>query len=272
MRKFILSLLFLIPIFFLLYLPSNKNNQFNNFEKNHVFFAHRGVPYLAENSDASFSESLRIGFTALETDIQITKDQKLIVFHDNNVKRLLGLDLNVNDCNWNDIKDLKILNNGFKTSNSVLLIDDLLKNYSDFNLIYLDIKVNPSKRIADELILKLEQNQSLNNFLIADSNILFLAYLKFKNHNIKTVLEGYSSGKEWVYYLIPVKYRPDFLASFYNDIDTRHISFLKEHDLIKKKIVYGINHNQIPTAINEGLYHFITDYNADMDSLIFSVK
>ena len=45
-----------------------------------------------------------------------------------------------------------------------------------------------------------------------------------------------------------------------------------QNDLIKKKIVYGINHNQIPTAINEGLYHFITDYNADMDSLIFSVK
>ena len=272
MRKLILSLLFLLLTFVLLYVPSNKNKHLIDFEMNHVFFAHRGVPYLAENSDASFSESLRIGFTALETDIQITNDQKLIVFHDDNVKRLLGLDLNIEDCNWKDIKDLKILHNGLKTSNSVLLIDDLLKNYSDFNLIYLDIKAKPRKYIADKLLLKLEQYKSLGTFLIADSNILFLAYLKFKNPNIKTVLEGYSSGKEWVYYLIPVKYRPNFLASFYNDIDTHHISFLKEHDLIKKKIVYGINHYQIPIAIKEGLHHFITDYNADIDSLIFSVK
>ena len=88
MRKLIFSLLFLLLIFFLLYEPFNKNKQLIDFELNHVFFAHRGVPYLAENSDASFSESLRIGFTALETDIQITKDQKLIVFHDDNVKIL----------------------------------------------------------------------------------------------------------------------------------------------------------------------------------------
>ena len=63
-----------------------------------------------------------------------------------------------------------------------------------------------------------------------------------------------------------------FLGNSYTYANNTPLSFLKEHDLIKKKIVYVINHYQIPTAIKGGLHHFITDYNADIDSLIFSVK
>ena len=272
MRKFVFLLFFLLLLIFLsvIYNLNNKDYQSSSYEREHLLFAHRGVPYLAENSDQSFSESRDIGFTALETDIHFTKDHKLIVFHDDNTKRLLNVDLNIEDCNWEDLKDFFIINNGVETSNKILLFEDLLNNRYNFQSVYLDIKASVSKVLADRLLLDLERNQSFNTFLIADSNILFLAYLKFKNSKVKTILEGYKKGKEWCYYLIPVKFRPDYLASFYNDVDYNHISFLKEHKLIKKKIVYGIDNRDISEAINYGLKHFIIDYDTDIDSLIIS--
>ena len=255
-----------------MYNLSNKDSRLLTYEREHILFAHRGVPYLAENSDQSFRESRDIGFTAIETDIQFTKDHKLIVFHDNNTKRLLGINLNIEDCNWEDLKDLPIINNGVETSNKILLFEELLRNHYNFQLVYLDIKAPASKVIADRLLLELERNQVFDSFFIADSNILFLAYLKFRNSKARTILEGYKKGKEWYYYLIPVRFRPDYLASFYNDVDDNHISFLKEQKLIKKKIVYGIDYKDISGAIDNGLKHFIVDYHIDIDSLIISSK
>ena len=274
MKKFVLvlSILLLIILLFFMYNLSNKDSRLLPYEREHILFAHRGVPYLAENSDQSFRESRDIGFTALETDIQFTKDHKLIVFHDNNTKRLLGINLNIEDCNWEDLKDLPIINNGVETSNKILLFEELLRNHYNFQLVYLDIKAPASKVIADRLLLELERNQVFDSFFIADSNILFLAYLKFRNSKARTILEGYKKGKEWYYYLIPVRFRPDYLASFYNDVDDNHISFLKEQKLIKKKIVYGIDYKDISGAIDNGLKHFIVDYHIDIDSLIISSK
>ena len=274
MRKFVfvLSISLLIILFFFIYNLNNKDYQSFPYEMEHILFAHRGVSYLAENSDQAFSESRDMGFSALETDVQFTKDHKLIVFHDNNTKRLLGIDLNLEDCNWEDLKDLSIINNGVETSNKILLLEELLRNHYNFKLVYLDIKAPVSKVIADMLLLELERNQVFDTFFIADSNILFLAYLKFKNSKVKTILEGYKNGKEWSYYLIPVRFRPDYLASFYNDVDDNHISFLKEHKLIKKKIVYGIDYKDISEAVDNGLQHFIVDYHTAIDSLIISSK
>ena len=274
MRKFafVLSILLLIILLSFIYNLNNRDYQSFPYEREHILFAHRGVPYLAENSDQSFSESRDLGFAALEADIQFTKDHKLIVFHDNNTKRLLGIDLNIEDCNWEELKDLSIINNGVETSNKILLLEELLRNYYDFKLVYLDIKAPASKVIADILLLELERNQVFDTFFIADSNILFLAYLKFKNSKVKTILEGYKKGQEWSYYFIPVRFRPDYLASFYNDVDDNHISFLKEHELIKKKIVYGIDYKDISAAVNNGLQHFIVDYHTAIDSLIISSK
>jgi hypothetical protein len=270
MRKFLFYTFIIVLIIYFSSICNFNKKDFQSFynEKKHLFFAHRGVPYLAENSVESFSEARNLGFSALETDIHFTKDNKLIVFHDDNTKRLLGIDLNIEDCNWEDLRDHLIIYNRSETSNKILLFKELLINHYSFQVVYLDIKANISKLFADRLLFELESAKNFNTFFIADSNILFLAYLKFKNSEVKTILEGYKKGKEWFYYLIPVRFRPDYLASSYNDIDINHISFLKEHKLIEKKIVYAIGYKEIPEAIGNGLKHFIVDYHTSIDSLI----
>ena len=53
-------------------------------EKNTIFFfGHRGSPRIfPENSIQSISQSINLGCHGIEVDIQTTKDNKIILFHD----------------------------------------------------------------------------------------------------------------------------------------------------------------------------------------------
>ena len=47
------------------------------------YFAHRGAPWTEkENSIMSFCKAIELGCEGLELDVQITKDKKLIIYHD----------------------------------------------------------------------------------------------------------------------------------------------------------------------------------------------
>ena len=55
-----------------------KLNQVNFF-----YYGHRGVPTMApENTLLSFQEAINNNLDGIELDVQLTKDQQLVVYHD----------------------------------------------------------------------------------------------------------------------------------------------------------------------------------------------
>ncbi len=71
---------------------------------------HRGNPSeKPENTMASFLSAYECGADAIETDIQITKDGKIVIFHDDSMERLTGKKCSVHDLNLREIKELRIL-------------------------------------------------------------------------------------------------------------------------------------------------------------------
>tara|TARA_B100000900_G_C20596722_1_gene723744 strand:- start:2797 stop:3627 length:831 start_codon:yes stop_codon:yes gene_type:complete len=273
MKKLLYTILifFISFLFYFIFNLKHKNSN-ETFENNYVFFAHRGVPYFVENTEPSFKESLHLGFHCLETDLNFTKDGKIIVFHDNDTKRLLDTNVVISNTNWNDLNKLEFKHDTSNQKLNILLFEDFLKKNYDFSLYYLDIKVSPTKKLANQLISDLSKVENLNSYLVADANILFLSYLKFKNPKINTVLEGFKNGKEWYYYLIPIRFRPDYLASNYKDNNEYHISFLKRHNLINNKIIYGISSEEISNAIKKGFKYFIVDYDSTTASFLNQLK
>ena len=226
---------------------------------NNTYFAHRGLPQYAENSQEGFINANKLGYNALEVDVQITKDKRLILFHDKNANRLLGINKNIDQLEWKEINNALLIHKGKKTSNNPILLEHLLLNNYEMNTVYLDVK-SSKKIIADSLVFLLNKHKSHQNFLVADANLLFLAYLKFKNPEIQTVLEGFNKGKEWIYYLIPNQFKPNYWASFYSEVNQKHIKFLEDNQLLNRKIVYGLNNREINDAKNKKLKHFIVDF------------
>jgi glycerophosphoryl diester phosphodiesterase len=68
---------------------------------------HRGArAYEIENTLKSFQTAIELGANAIELDVRKTKDGKLIVIHDDNLKRVFGKDVGVSDASLKELKAL----------------------------------------------------------------------------------------------------------------------------------------------------------------------
>lgn len=96
--------------------------------KNYRLIAHRGLynnnEGIIENTISSFRAAIEKGY-AIELDVQILKDGNLIVFHDNNLLRLTGINKKVYDCSLEYIKSLKLLNSNDKIPTLKEAIDEI---------------------------------------------------------------------------------------------------------------------------------------------------
>ena len=71
--------------------------------------AHRGGSLEApENTIESFKYSLEIGSDIIETDIQLSSDGVPYIFHDDDLKRILGIHKNFNELLSSEIDELNI--------------------------------------------------------------------------------------------------------------------------------------------------------------------
>ena len=74
-----------------------------------MIVGHRGVPALhQENTLAGFRRALSLGIPAIELDVRLTKDGKLVVFHDSDVSRMTGRPGVVAQLTWDQVSKLRI--------------------------------------------------------------------------------------------------------------------------------------------------------------------
>ena len=58
-----------------------------------------------ENSEASVSQALRLGFPAVEIDVRKTKDNELVLFHGNTGSKDAGMDVGFSELTLDQLKD-----------------------------------------------------------------------------------------------------------------------------------------------------------------------
>ncbi len=81
--------------------------QVSTIEKEFLYVGHRGASYLApENTMASIQLAWELGADAAECDVMLTRDNKVILFHDKNTNKLTGENYNIEETNWVDLEKL----------------------------------------------------------------------------------------------------------------------------------------------------------------------
>ena len=102
---------------------TRRKKRMKPFEEQYI--AHRGLfdpdAGIPENSLPAFHRAVDAGY-GIELDVQMTTDHRLVVFHDDNLKRMCGTDQVLTDCCWEDLKRLKL--NG--TDKRIPLLDEVL--------------------------------------------------------------------------------------------------------------------------------------------------
>jgi len=103
---------------------------------------HRGCIYEVENTLKSFEKAFELGADGVELDTQITNDGVVIISHDENLKRVFGIDFNIREHSMLELSNLN-LKEKIPTLESVLefaksknkIVDVELKNPND--LVYI---------------------------------------------------------------------------------------------------------------------------------------
>ena len=149
----------------------------NGVNKNIETIAHRGYVYKGvENSIEALEGAAEVGANYVELDILLTKDNKFVVMHDYNLKRLAGINKRVQDMNYDEVVGLPIKQGDYtskipsleefinkaKALNMKLVIE--LKPHGGEPSNYVDILIEEIKK------LKLENNKfmSLNSKVIEE--------------------------------------------------------------------------------------------------------
>ncbi|MBR2696308.1 MAG: glycerophosphodiester phosphodiesterase [Parasporobacterium sp.] len=96
----------------------------------HVNFAHRGLHDLSkgipENSLAAFRAAAEAGYGA-ELDVQLSKDDKVVVFHDDDLKRVCGINGTIADYTYEELSKMSLCG----TKETIPLFSDVLDIFKE---------------------------------------------------------------------------------------------------------------------------------------------
>jgi len=155
-------------------------------------YIHRGLAKkdFKENTLSAFKYSFKKKY-GIETDLQVTKDNKLICFHDFNLKRKFKLNVNVKDINYLKLK--KISN---KSKTPVPLLKDLLKISNNKHHLLLEIKPLLNNQNLMSLLTLTKKKKKIRLFSFKEKNLinlyklnkgLSLGLLFLSNSNLRVI-------------------------------------------------------------------------------------
>lgn len=137
---YLLSALF-IAVLLLLYLILPRRRR-NTAPFDRVQYAHRGLHDKAarrpENSLAAFRAAKEAGY-GVELDVRFTADRQIVVFHDDDLKRMCGDTRRVDACTYSELQALRLAD----SDESIPLLSDVLEVLGDTPLLC-EFKAMPS--------------------------------------------------------------------------------------------------------------------------------
>jgi glycerophosphoryl diester phosphodiesterase len=198
------------------------------------FIAHRGFhdsKNIPENSLLAFLKAKERNY-AIELDLTITKDNQIIVFHDDDLFRLCNVNKKVQEQNYCFIKKLNL----FDTKEHIPLFKDVLALINgDIPLIIEIKKHNKLGVLESNLVEQLHKYKGVYFICSFEKDILFW----FKNYKVsftRGLIFGYSSKKfkRYKYLLFFYKYfktKPDFVSLEESLIGSSVYYFCRKHSL-----------------------------------------
>lgn len=175
-----------------------------------LLFAHRGVHNnidIPENSLKAFKLAL-INKLNIELDIQLTKDNTLVVFHDKNLKRMTNINKNLDELTYEEIKKVKLL----KTSQYIPTLKQVLDIINGKVILDIEIKnTNKIDLLCKKLVTELENYN--HTFFIKSFNPKIVRWFrKNKPDYIRGLLIKDNLYNKFIGKVI-IKYcKPNFLA------------------------------------------------------------
>ena len=159
----------------------------NGVNKNIKTIAHRG--YVAkglENSIEALEGAAEVGADYVEFDIILTKDNKFVVMHDYNLKRLAGLNKRVQDMNFDEVVGLTIKQGDY--TSKIPSLEEFVNKAKELKMnLVIELKphgAEPSNYI--DILLDEVKRLKLENYKFMSLNSKVMEELETKAPNLET--------------------------------------------------------------------------------------
>lgn len=219
--------------------------------------AHRGDSVEApENTLAAFQSAITNLADYAELDVQETKDGKVVVMHDSNLKRVSGLKKNIWTVNYQDIMNLDVgswFSEDFKEE-KIPTLEEVIEFTKGKLKLNIEIKLTGHEKHLEESVVKLIEKYEIEDDCVVTSfQSKALQNVKNINPDIKTgyilhVAYGDFSGLEYA----------DALSVNYTFATTKLVN--EAHNADKQVFVWTVNTPEaITDMVEKGVDMIITD-------------
>lgn len=189
--------------------------------------AHRGIhnEAIPENSMKAFSLALKKNIP-IEFDVHILKDKNIVVFHDDNLKRMTNKDKFIKECTYEEIKDLKLKN----TNEKIPLLKDVLKLVDGKVLLDIELKMDVTDHSLEDGLIEILKDYN-GEVILKSFDFRKVKYLKkHTNYKIGLLIKRMSGFKDFIIRNINfnILIKPDFLACNKNMLDCKSVKTFKK--------------------------------------------
>nr|WP_206154865.1 glycerophosphodiester phosphodiesterase family protein [Clostridium muellerianum] len=230
---------------------SNKSENNKNFLKdtleveNVKVIAHRAQCFAEpENSLKAIQSSINSKVNYAEIDVQETKDGVIVLMHDRNLRRLTGLNKNVDEVNFDEIEKLNIRAPFHKGGvEKIPTLDEVIKKSNGKLKIIIEIKpYGNTEDLTNKVVKIIDDNNFVNQCKVHSVNYKILLDVKSLNPNIQT---GYIVSRPM------------------NNLDSLNVNFYSvQENAISRKMVSNIHRR------NKEIYAWTVDRKMDINNMI----
>lgn len=221
--------------------------------------AHRGIHNnkdIPENSLKAFKEALKKNYP-IELDIHLTKDNQLVVSHDDNIKRMTQEDKIIEKLTLKELKQYNLLN----TKEKIPTLKEVFKLINGKVLIDIEVKAKKrTKQIVKKLLSELEDYTG--EIIIKSFNPLVIREIKRKTSKYSAgLLLSYTTDDKKYNFIAKRKFfipysKPDFLAIDKKLLNNKYI----KKQLTKYPIlIWTIKTDDEITKINNQNFIFVSN-------------
>ena len=226
------------------------------------FIAHRGLHksrIIPENSIQAFKNAMGKNY-AIEFDINITIDNQIVIFHDDDLNRLCNKKERIEEVTYDFLKDLKL----YESDEKIPLLKELLVEISGKILLVIEIKKHKNIGILENKLVDLLENYK-GKYLICSFDKEILSWFKKYKPNFKRGLIFESNPKKFEKYnktLFLYKYyktKADFISLDYKLLDSSVYDFCVKNslDLITWTIRNKENYDKIKIKVDAIIFENI---------------
>ena len=162
----------------------------------------------------------------IEFDVHILKDKNIVVFHDDNLKRMTNKDKFIKECTYEEIKDLKLKN----TDEKIPLLKDVLKLVNGKVLLDIELKMDVTDHSLEDGLIEILKNYN-GEVILKSFDFKKVKYLKkHTNYKIGLLIKRMSGFKDFIIRNINfnILIKPDFLACNKNMLDCKSVKTFKK--------------------------------------------